>query len=474
MTAAPAVRTRFAPSPTGALHLGSVRTALFNWLDARARGGTFVLRCEDTDAGRSDPALLEALQAHLEWLGLAPDEGPRDGGEHGPYCQSARAPSYRDALERLADAGHTFPCYCSRAELAEARRRQLAAGQPPRYPGTCRHLGARERREREAAGRRPAIRFRVPDTGSVAFDDRLLGRQVSDLADIGDFIVARADGSPAFFLANALDDAHMGITDVLRGEDHLTNTPRQLLLLEALELPPPRYGHFGLILDAERRPLSKRRGGAMLNELRDAGVRPEALVNHLARIGFAPGSDALLGLTALARRFIPERVARGGACHDPAALAHWQRRAVDGLDADALWAWIEAHRPSDARELPVSGSRFAAAVQRNVLYPGDAWEWAERLFDPDAEPNATARTEIAAAGPLFFRQARAVAEPAPTEDFRGWAQAVGRAAGVSGRHLFRPLRAALTNSVDGPELASVVPMIPAWIVDARLAACAAD
>ena len=470
----PPVRTRFAPSPTGALHLGGVRTALFNWLFARARGGRFVLRCEDTDAERSDPALLEALGSHLDWLGLAPDEGPLAGGDHGPYCQSGRGAVYRDALGRLAAAGHTYPCYCTREELAEARRRQLAAGQPPRYPGTCRHLDAAQRAEREAAGRSPAVRFRVPDEGEVAFDDRVLGYQATRLADIGDFIVARSDGAPAFFLANAVDDARMGITDVLRGEDHLANTPRQLLLLAALDLPAPRYGHFGLILDQDHRPLSKRRGGAMLDELRERGQRPEAIVNHLVRIGFAPGSDELLDLAALAGTFAPERVAHGGACHDEAALAHWQRRAVDALDADALWQWIAEARPADATELPVPGPRFAAAVRPNILYPAEAWRWAARLFDPEAEPDADARAEIAAAGPTFFRVAAAVESPAPSEDFRGWAKAVGAAAGVRGRDLFRPLRAALTNAVDGPELAAVVPMIPASIVYRRLAECAAD
>lgn len=469
-----APRTRFAPSPTGALHLGSVRTALFNWLAARAGGGHFVLRCEDTDAERSDPALLERLHANLAWLGLGPDEGPLAGGAYGPYCQSERDAFYREALARLDAGGHTYPCYCTREELADMRRRQLAAGEPPRYPGTCRHLDAGERAEREAAGRSAAIRFRVPDAGEVAFDDRVLGRQVTRLGDVGDFIIARSDGSPAFFLANAVDDAHMAITDVLRGEDHLTNTPRQLLLLEALGLAAPRYGHFGLILDRDHRPLSKRRGGATLDELRAAGFRPEAIVNHLARIGFAPGTDALMDGPSLAAAFVPGGVAHGGACHDPAALAHWQRKAVDALDAGALWRWLEDARPPDAVDPPVDGPRFAEAVRPNILCPADAWAWAARLFDPEAGPDDRARAEIAAAGPTLFRSALAVGEPAPAEDFRGWAAAVGRAAGVGGRALFRPLRAALTNAVDGPELATVVPMIPEAIRRQRLAACAAD
>jgi glutamyl-tRNA synthetase len=469
------IRTRFAPSPTGALHLGNVRTALFNCLYARGRGGRFVLRSEDTDAERSADASLAALTDTLEWLGLRVDEGPAHGGPYGPYRQSERSGLYTDALTRLQDSGHAYRCYCTREELAETRRRQLAAGQPPRYPGTCRDLAADERAEREAAGRVPTIRFRVPDEGTVVFDDLVLGRQTARLREIGDFIIARSDGSPAFFLANAVDDVEMGITHVLRGEDHLTNTPRQLLLLEALGYERlPRYGHFGLILDMEGRPLSKRRGGAMLDELRGLGYRPEALINHLVRIGYAPPGDGLMELPQLAAAFDPARVATGGARHDTAALEGWQRQALDRLDAVALWDWMAAGEPDDAITLPVEGPVFAAAIRPNVLFPGDAWRWARRLFDPQAEPEGDARAEIAAAGPGFFRAALTVQEPAPEIDFGGWAKAVGAAAGVRGRGLYRPLRAALTNAVEGPELGAVVPLMPAELVTARLQACAAD
>ncbi|MDZ7747490.1 MAG: glutamate--tRNA ligase family protein, partial [Halofilum sp. (in: g-proteobacteria)] len=233
-TAAP--RTRFAPSPTGALHLGNARTALFNWLFARGRGGTVIVRSEDTDAARSASGHLEALLADLRWLGLDWDEGPDGGGVHGPYRQSERGAQYRERLDALVAADHAYPCFCTRAELAEARRRQRAAGRPPRYPGTCARLGQAERAERRRAGREATLRLRVPARGEVAFEDLVHGRQAFALADIGDFVIARADGTPAFLFANALDDALMGITHVLRGDDHLANTPRQLLLLRALGL----------------------------------------------------------------------------------------------------------------------------------------------------------------------------------------------------------------------------------------------
>lgn len=468
------VRTRFAPSPTGTLHLGNARTALFNWLHARAGGGAFVLRSEDTDVERSEAVHLEALQAELRWLGLDWDEGPDIGGPYAPYRQSQRLSVHTQHLERLLAADRAYPCFCSREELEAARARQRAAGRPPRYPGTCAGLDEAARAARRAEGRRPAIRFRVPRRDRVDFDDLVRGPQSSRPADLGDFVIARSDGTPAFLFANAVDDALMGISHVLRGEDHLANTPRQLLLLEALGLPAPAYGHLALVLGDDGRPLSKRQGAAAVAELRAAGYRPEAVVNHLARLGYTPPAEGVLSLPALAREFAPGRAGRAGARHDRGALEAWQGAALEALDDAALWAWIEAHAPADAPALPVAGPAFAAAVRANVHLPADAWYWARALFDPGAEPEPAARTEIAAAGPLFFRRALAVEAPDPATDFRAWARAVGEATGTRGRSLFRPLRAALTGALAGPELAAVVPLMPAELVRARLQACGAD
>ncbi len=468
------VRTRFAPSPTGALHLGNARTALINRLFAARYGGPFMLRSEDTDRERSAEAHLEALQSELAWLGVEWEEGPDCGGPHGPYRQSERAEQYQADLERLQAADRVYPCFCTREELEAARQRQLAAGKPPRYPGTCAHLSAAEQAERRAAGREPTWRFRVPDEGAIKFDDLVYGRQRYRLADIGDFIIARMDGTPAFFFANAVDDARMGVTHVLRGEDHLSNTPRQLLLLEALGLDAPAYGHFGLLLGDDGRPLSKRHGAATLAELRAAGYRPEAVVNHLMRLGYTPGADGLLSLTDLAHDFEPARLGHGGARHEPRQLDGWQRRAIDQLDAETLWRWIEPERPTGAPELPVDGPRFAAVVQPNVQCPADAWRWAQALFDPQAMPHDEAAREIQAAGPLFYRSALAVTEPDPKADFRAWARAVGEATGTRGRGLFRPLRAALTGAVEGPELADAVALMPAELIHSRLREAGGD
>ena len=226
--------TRFAPSPTGYLHLGNARTALYNYLAARSGGGRFVLRVEDTDAGRSEERLLEQLLADLRWLGLEWDEGPDVGGAHGPYRQSDRAEVYSAAVATLARQGNVYPCFCSQEELQLSRRAQLAAGRPPRYAGTCARLPVEEAKRRIAGGEMPATRFRVPAGRVVEFADLIHGPQRFASDDIGDFVVSRADGSAAFFLGNAVDDAAMGVTLVLRGDDHLANTPRQILILEAL------------------------------------------------------------------------------------------------------------------------------------------------------------------------------------------------------------------------------------------------
>jgi len=468
------VRTRFAPSPTGALHLGNARTALFNWLFARGRGGRLVLRSEDTDVARSDTVHLEGLQRDLHWLGLDWDEGPDIGGPYAPYAQSARMDVYRGYLDQLVAADRAYPCFCTREELEIARRRQRAAGRPPRYPGTCAHLDAAARAQRRAEGREATLRFRVPGEGINGFEDLLRGRQEWRPGDVGDFVIARSDGTPAFLFANAVDDALMDITHVLRGEDHLSNTPRQVLVLETLALRVPAYGHFPLILGEDDRPLSKRHGAASVADLRDAGYRPEAIVNHLARIGYTPGTEQLATADALARDFEPTRVARSSGRHDPRALDGWQDRALDGLDDRALWDWLEATAPADAPPLPVDGATFVAAVRANVRLPDDAWHWARALFDPAAVPDGDARAEIAAAGPGFFRAALAVETPDPHADFRAWARAVGQASGRRGRGLFRPLRAAITGAVEGPELTAVVPLVPRELFHERLQACASD
>ncbi|MFO7857463.1 MAG: glutamate--tRNA ligase [Ectothiorhodospiraceae bacterium] len=450
-------RTRFAPSPTGALHLGNVRTALFNALLARRDGGAFVLRAEDTDSERSRPEHLDQLCDDLRWLGLDWDEGPDVGGSCGPYQQSARQPTYADYFQRLEAADQAYPCFCTEAELERSRQAQRAAGQPPRYPGTCARLGPAERQDRLERGLRPTLRFRVPPRQVVTFEDRVRGSQQFPTGEIGDFIIRRADGTPAFFFSNAVDDALMGITCVLRGEDHLTNTPRQLLLLEALGLSAPCYGHISMILGDDGAPLSKRNGSRALVELREAGYLPEAVVNYLARLGHHDDDDTLRDLDSLAASFSEQRLTRAPARFDAGQLQRWQREAVAALSLARAAEWMRA-AAGDA--WPGDDGELVSVIRDNVRFPEDVRHWLGILRGEPAKPDDTGRAWLRQAGPDFFHAAAAA-----EGDWQAVTTTVREATGARGKGLFMPLRVALTGLTYGPEL----PRIHAYLGPAEAA-----
>ncbi len=462
------VKTRFAPSPTGYLHLGNIRTALFNALLARRQGGRFVLRIEDTDRERSRPEYIAALLDDLRWLGLDWQEGVGVGGPHAPYAQSERTAVYAEYYQRLDAVGHVYPCFCTPAELALSRKAQQSAGQPPRYAGTCAHLNEVERRARWGRGLQPTLRFRVPPGRTVEFTDLVRGPQRFASDHIGDFVIRRADGGAQFFFVNAVDDSLMGITHVLRGEDHLTNTPRQLLLLEALGLPAPEYGHMALIVGAAGGPLSKREGDFSVRELRAAGYLPEALLNYLARLGHRYEHDEWMEPAELAAGFAVAHLGRAPAHYDEAQLLHWQTEAVGRAAPERLWTWmgsmVHERVPPDRRE------EFIAAVRPNTRFPADAVFWANRLFGGDWAPSDDSRTAIAAAGPAFFAQAL-VAYAEYGAVYRPLVEDLKRRTGAKGKDLFMPLRAALTGETHGPELARVLALLPPDVARRRLEAC---
>ena len=463
------IKTRFAPSPTGYLHLGNVRTALFNALLARRWGGQFLVRIEDTDRERSRPEYVAALLEDLRWLGLNWQEGPEIGGARGPYAQSERAAIYAGYYQRLESAGRAYPCFCTPAELALSRKAQLSAGRPPRYAGTCARLSEAEQRERLERGLRPTLRFRVPAGRTVEFTDRVRGPQRFASDDIGDFVIRRADGTPQFFFANAVDDALMEITHVLRGEDHLANTPRQLLLLEALELPAPEYGHLALIVGTDGGPLSKREGDLSLRELRAAGYLPEALLNYLARLGHVYHRDEWQEPVELAAGFALEHLGRAPARYDAAQLLHWQSEAVRRMDPERLWDWMGTAVHQCAP--PASRDEFIATVRPNIRFPADAVFWAERLFGADLTPGDEGRAVIVAARPAFFVHALA-AYAQHGAAYQPLVEDLKRRTGLKGKHLFMPLRAALTGETHGPELAHVLALLPPDSVRRRLEAWA--
>jgi glutamyl-tRNA synthetase len=460
-------RTRFAPSPTGLLHLGNARTALFNLLLAKSSGGAFVLRVEDTDAERSDDALLAGLCEDLAWLGLEWDEGPDRGGPFAPYRQRDRADLYERYFRELEATNRAYPCFCTQAELALARRVQQAAGQPPRYGGTCRRLSPAEREARIARGDPATLRFAIDGERDVDFDDLAHGPRHFASRDLGDFIIRRADGSAAFLFSNVLDDALMKITHVLRGEDHLSNTPRQLLVLEALGLAAPLYGHLPLVHAEDGAPLSKRAGSASVRALRAEGVLPEAVCNHLARLGHSIATGALMSLDELAEVFDLSRLGRAAARHDPAQLRHWQKEAVHAASVERLWEWMDS-RELEALVPAAERASFVSTVQANLETPGDALAWARRLYSDPVPCTDEARAAIVAAGADFF--AAAASAVAPARNFGELVDAVAAATRRKGRALYLPLRAALTGATDGPELARVVALLGARVASRLRAA----
>ncbi|HTC15833.1 MAG TPA: glutamate--tRNA ligase [Steroidobacteraceae bacterium] len=458
--------TRFAPSPTGELHLGNVRTALFNMLLARHRGGRFLLRIEDTDRERSSESHTAALMADLRWLGIEWDAGPDREDALGPYRQSQRAALYTQQLALLERQGVVYPCFCSALELSVARRAQQAAGKPPRYPGTCRSLGSEERARRLALGQAATLRFRVPPGERVSFIDFVHGPQSFLSDDIGDFVVRRADGTAAFFFTNAVDDAAMAVTLVLRGEDHLTNTPRQLLILGALGLPAPAYGHVALLVGADGAPLSKRHGAVSVRAYRERGYLPVALLNQLFRLGHSTPRHELLTLEQMAQAFDPAHLGRAPARFDEQQLRVWQKDAVHQLTPEAARRWLGAVLPSGLD--PHASGAFIEAVLPNLELPEDARSWVEIVFGgpPPLEPAGEQLVRAAGAG--YFAAAAAAAAQAGA-DLPAIAGAARAATGRKGAELYMPLRLALTGRSHGPELAPLLRAMPAGKARERLA-----
>ena len=434
-------RTRFAPSPTGRLHLGNARTALFSALLAAHEGGSFILRAEDTDSSRSSEEHFEAMLEDLHWLGLRWEEGPDIGGPRAPYRQRERAGIYADYCERLERAGCAYPCFCTPEELATERAEALRKGQAPRYSGRCARLTAEQAANRLARGEPASLRFRVPSGLKLSYRDIVRGEQQVDTDTLGDFVIRRSDGTTPFFFANALDDALMRVTHVLRGEDHLANTPRQLLLLKALELEAPHYGHLPLVLDATGKPRGKRNASAGLAELRDQGWLPVAIRNYLFRLGHTSDDSGLLDWEDMVKAFDPERLGRASAHYDEHQLAHWQHLAVAALDAEAAAAW------SGVNFAP--REEFWTLVRENISRRDDVAGWQAALgAEPPLDEDAVATLEDAS--PELWQVA---AELADEDDFGLVTSVLRERTGLGGRRLFKPLRAALTGRHDGPELA---------------------
>jgi glutamyl-tRNA synthetase len=333
-------RVRFAPSPTGYLHVGGARTALFNWLYAKRHGGVFILRIEDTDAERSSEDMVTGILDGLRWLGLSWDEGPEVGGPHAPYFQAQRLERHRAAANRLLDEGKAYRCFCSAERMQDERTRAEQRGEAWMYDRACLSLTSDRIAELEAAGAPSAVRFKVPP-GITAFDDQVHGRIEFDRANIEDFVILRSDGGPIYHLSVVVDDVDMAITDVIRGDDHISNTPKHVLLFEALGAPVPRFAHVPLILGTDKKRLSKRHGATSVIEYQRQGYLSDAMVNFLALLGWSPGGDLeLMTAGEMAERFSLNDIGGGNAVFNPEKLDWMNGQYIARLPIDSLAAAV--------------------------------------------------------------------------------------------------------------------------------------
>ena len=482
MTNSGSVRTRFAPSPTGPLHLGGARVALFNWLFAANSGGGFILRIEDTDTERSTVEFEEKIILSLRRLGLDWDEGPDIGGMCAPYRQSEKQAAYKAAVEKLAAKGLTYPCYCSQDDLEKERKLMVARRQAPRYSGRCRAITPEEKARKESEGISPAIRFGMPEGETIVFEDQVRGTVSFESGDLGDFIIVRSDGSTSFLLAGAVDDVQMGITHVIRGEDHLSNTPRQMMIIRGLEDAPPSYAHLPMVLDEEGKKLSKRTGATDILDLLEMGYAPEAINTAMAMLGWAgvDGSEPET-LEAMAEKFSLEKVSRSPARYDHARLDSLNARALRKM---APKAFLRTIGPL-AEELGVdlaeaAGGDMTAVVEvvrDGMNGPKDAVEQLAQFLaplPPEEEADAFLRAPESAKVTLEMIEAVAGMENLGEESFKTMIESVSRKTGIKGKKLFMAARSAVTGRTSGPKLADLFRLLGPGSITARLKKTAKD
>ncbi len=469
-------RYRFPPSPTGHLHVGNVRTALYNWLLARKEGATFVLRIEDTDIERSTRESENTLLRDLEWLGLDWDEGPGIGGPYTPYRQSEREALYKDYTEKLLEGGQAYYCFCSPDELKAERERALAEGRPPRYSGKCRSIAPEEAKRRVDGGEAAAVRFRVEEGPAIAWEDLVHGTLSFEREIIGDFVIVRSEGLPAYNYAVVLDDALMHINRVLRGDDHISNTPRQILIYEALGFPLPRFGHLPMILGPDGSRLSKRHGATSVDEFRRSGYLPEAMINYLALLGWNPGDEReVFTLPELVEVFSIERINKSAATFSVDKLNWLNGRHMRALPTAVvlehalpllLTKGFFAEPPQG--EINVWALLLVEAFAGSAASLTELAESARLAFEFDAakalaDPETGAELRGEGVGDVLaaFLEESAGFNPLDVDGFRVAAKAVSKRIGVKGRGLFHPLRVAITGCNVGPELDKLVPLLEA-------------
>ncbi|WP_167630278.1 glutamate--tRNA ligase [Listeria valentina] len=462
------VRVRYAPSPTGYLHIGNARTALFNYLFARHNGGDFVIRIEDTDAKRNVEGGEESQMRNLKWLGIDWDEGVDKPGNFGPYRQSERMHIYDPLIEQLLNEGKAYKCYCTEEELEAEREAQKARGEMPRYSGKCRHLTEAERAEKEAQGLKPSIRFLVPENETITFNDMVKDDVSFDTNGIGDFVIAKKDGMPTYNFAVAVDDHLMEMTHVLRGDDHISNTPKQIMIYNAFGWEPPTFGHMTLIVNESRRKLSKRDGSIIqfIEQYRDLGYLPEALFNFIAMLGWSPeGEEEIFSKEEFIKIFDPNRLSKSPALFDKQkltwvnnqyvkklplndvvelALPHLQEAGVVSKEmSDAERDWV--HKLVSLYHEQMSYG--AEIVGLSEMFFADA---SEMTFDEEEKEVLAAET-VPTVIEAFAKEAEAL-EPFEADEVKAAIKRVQKETGVKGKGLFMPIRIVTTGEMHGPEL----------------------
>lgn len=466
------IRVRFAPSPTGFLHVGNARTALFNWLFARQKQGAFVLRIEDTDIERSAEEYEKKLKEDLIWLGLDWDEGPDVGGPFGPYRQSQRLEIYKEYTQKLLNSGKAYYCFCSAEDLERERKEALARNGMAIYSGKCRKISPVESLRRIQQGEAASLRLRTPDQGALTFHDLVRGELKFDLSLIGDSIIVRSNGLPAYNFAVVVDDALMEISHIIRGEDHISNTPRQILLYKALSLDPPKFAHLSMVMGKDNTRLSKRHGATAVDQFQKDGILPSALFNYLALLGWAPPEDReVLSKDEMKAFFNLEKVSRSAAIFDYDKL-HWINRQHAkrlssrekaehaypylrdaGLLPDSMtevyWKWLE--KVADA---------FIERVDKFADFPSQV----SLLFDfspqeMDEEMKQELGSGCASRVIKIFGGKIVQEESFDYDRFSTFAQEIKKETGCKGKDLYHPLRIALTARGSGLDLDKFIPLV---------------
>ncbi len=476
------VRVRYAPSPTGHLHIGNARTALFNYLYARSVGGKFIIRIEDTDKKRNIEGGEESQLKYLQWLGIDWDESVDKPGEYGPYRQSERNHIYEQYLNELVESGQAYNCYCTEEELEAEREAQSAAGQMPRYSGKCRNLTKEDQDRLAAEGRQPSIRFRVPAGKVFSFNDIVKEDVAFESDGIGDFVIAKKDGTPTYNFAVAVDDYLMKISHVLRGEDHISNTPKQLMIFDALGWEAPVYGHMTLIVNESRKKLSKRDESIIqfIEQYEALGYLPEALFNFIGLLGWSPkGEDELFSKDEFIEIFDPERLSTSSALFDNQKLTWMNNQYMKNLELDevvelSLPHLISAGKLSEnmSDEQRQWARRVISLYQEQMSFGAEIVELSEMFFKTDLEYDQDAKAvldeeEVPEVLQAFLNEIEAL-ENYEAAEIKSSIKAVQKSTGHKGKKLFMPIRVAVTGQTHGPELPNAIELLGKDTVKHRL------